>query len=180
MMEVLVSLLILAFGVIGAAGMQLTALRANTQSSYHTVALQLASEIADRMRINYSQMKEEDADNAYLSIDYDSNSGRPEPPDHLCYDGNCNAVQLAAFDVWEWQTRLYANLPGGRVRVCRDASPWDRDTRALTWHCNAGDTQGSLVIKVGWQEKEPNGELVRDGGTSFPPATVLTVTPYVR
>ena len=180
MVEVLVSLLILAVGVIGAAGMQLAALRANTQSSYHTVALQLASEIADRMRANYSQMRGEDGDNAYLSIDYDSNSGRPEPPEHLCYDGNCNAAQLAAFDIWEWMTRLHASLPGGRVRVCRDASPWDRDARALAWRCSATDTPGSLVIKVGWQEKEANGKLVRDGTASFPPAMVLTVTPYVR
>src|SRR5690606_15894095 len=50
LIEVLVAVFVLAVGVIGAAGMQLAALRTTQQSSFQTRALHLAAEMADYMR----------------------------------------------------------------------------------------------------------------------------------
>ena len=54
LIEVLIAMIILAVGLLGLAGLQATSLR-NNQSAYNrSVATQLAYDIADRMRANYS------------------------------------------------------------------------------------------------------------------------------
>src|SRR3954468_11288154 len=84
LIEVLVSVLVLAIGVIGAAGMQLTALRTSQQSAFQTAALELAADMADKMRANDSQMRR--TDNYYLSVDFRSGeNGAPAAPSAMCY-----------------------------------------------------------------------------------------------
>lgn len=180
MIEVLISILVLALGVIGAAGMQLSALRTTHQSSLQTTALQLAADMADRMRANDSQMRQPDKDNPFLAVNYRSaTDDAPEEPSKLCYADACDSDELASFDIYEWEKRIKAELPSGRVRICRDASPWDETKKALSWSCS-GDASASLVIKLGWQGKNPDGSLIKDADKDFPPAVALTVEPYIR
>ena len=180
--EVLISIFVLALGVIGAAGMQLTALRTSQQSAFQTAALELAAEMADRMRANDSQMRR--ADNHYLNVDFRSGENTdPVPPSTMCYSAgtDCSAEELAKFDIYEWERRIKAVLPGGRALICRDASPWDSGAGALTWACTgASSGSASLVVKLGWQGKNPDGTLVADAGKQFPPSVALTVEPYTR
>ena len=181
LIEVLVSVLVLALGVIGAAGMQLTAMRTTQQSEFQTLALQLAAEMADKMRANDSQMKTGGA-NPFLSVNYQSAiEGEPTAPGKLCYASACNGEELAEFDIYEWKKRVKAALPGGRVLVCRDSAPWDSAKNALTWNCSAGaGDNASLMIKIGWQGKNPDGSLIRDAVNVFPPSVALTVEPYIQ
>jgi type IV pilus assembly protein PilV len=180
MMEVLVSILVLAIGVIGAAGLQLGALRATKQSSLQTTALQLAAEMADKMRANDKQMKQ--STSLFLGVDYQSASdGEPATPAKMCYAAPCNADELAAFDIYEWEKRVKDTLPGGRAMICRDASPWDSDKNSLTWDCDGKSGNGaSYVVKVGWQARNPDGTLIQDAAKTFPPSVALTVEPYIQ
>lgn len=182
LIEVLVSMLVLAFGVIGAAGMQLAALRTSQQAGFQTVALQLASEMADKMRANDLQMKQADEISQFLAVDYKSaTDGEPAFPGISCYSSGCNATELAVFDIYEWKKRVRSALPGGRVLICRDSSPWDVGQRQLKWDCDgASGNSASIVIKIGWQGKNPDGSLVREAVNIFPPSVALTVEPYVR
>lgn len=179
LIEVLVAVLVLALGVIGAAGMQLTAMRTARQSGFQTAAVQLASELADKMRANDKQMKLADGDNPFLGLDYKSAlDGEPTPPNKLCHASNCNPGELAKFDIYEWTKRLKAALPEGRARVCRDAEPWSDSKGALTWSCTSGAGNGTaVVVKVGWQGKNPDGTLIRDAAKEFPPGVALIVEP---
>jgi type IV pilus assembly protein PilV len=183
LIEVLVSLLVLTLGVIGVAGMQLAALRTAQQSTFQTTALQLASEMADRMRANDSQMKSTGTDNQFLKVDYTAANGKPTAPAKLCYDAACNAEELARFDVYEWQNRIRSGLPAGRAVICRDASPWDTGADALTWDCQpgAGD-DAPVVIKIGWSARggNPDGSLRADRAAPLPPAVAITVKPYIQ
>jgi type IV pilus assembly protein PilV len=182
LIEVLVAVLVLALGVIGAAGMQLTAMRTSRQSGLQTVALQLASELADKMRSNDSQMKLADGDNSFLELDYQSAvDGDPPPPSKLCHSGDCNAKEAAEYDLYEWLKHLKAALPDGRAVVCRDAQPWNDSAKELNWNCTPGaGSAASLVIKLGWQGKNPDGTLIRNAAKEFPPSLALTVEPYVK
>lgn len=182
--EVLVSILVLALGVIGAAGMQLTALRTSQQSAIQTTALELATELADKMRANDRAMKASDESNLFLGIDY-TTSTAPTVPSRFCYDrsASCDAGQLAAFDIYEWEKRLKEGLPDGRAVICRDAKPWDSTAHAYKWECDGGVASvGSapLVIKIGWQGKNPDGTLIRDEKKHFPPMIAMIVEPYVN
>jgi type IV pilus assembly protein PilV len=182
MTEVLVAILVLAGGVIGAAGMQLNALRTTQQSGLHSSALQLAVEMADRMRANDSRMKQDDADNPFLSVDYDAaTDGDPIAPAAFCYASACNDEQLAVFDIYEWQRRIKAVLPGGRAVICRDATPWDEASKSFDWDCDGAAGKGaSLVIKLGWQGKNPDGSLIKDNNKLFAPSVALTIEPYIQ
>ena len=178
----MVAILIVALGVMGATGLQLAAMRTTQQAALQTIALQLASEMAEKMRANDSQMKKID-DNPFLSVDYASaTNGEPTPPVKLCYGKDCSGAELAAFEIYEWETRIRSALPDGRAKICRDILPWDSEARSYTWKCTADGKTGAapLVIKLGWQGKNPDGTLQRTTGTEFPPSVVVPVEPYVQ
>jgi type IV pilus assembly protein PilV len=184
LIEVLVSILVLALGVIGAAGMQLTALRTSQQSAIQTTALELATEMADKMRANDRAMKSDDSSNPFLGLDY-ATSVEPDVPGTLCYgkSANCDAGQLASFDIYEWKKHLRAALPAARAVICRDAKPWSSAAHGYKWECDASSTSAGaapLTIKVGWQEKNPDGSLSRNRDQQFSPAIALVVEPYVQ
>ncbi len=55
LIEVLIAMLVLAVGLLGLAGLQATSLR-NNQSAYNrSQATQLAYDLADRMRANFTE-----------------------------------------------------------------------------------------------------------------------------
>lgn len=154
LIEVLISVFVLALGVIGAAGMQLNAMRTGQQSGFQTIAVQLATEMADNMRANANQLNQDDSANPYL-ISYNSaTDANPTTPGKICYGAavTCNGAELAAFDIYEWEKRLKAALPGGRVVICRDATPWNSTDAALSWTCSytlATTNNAPFVIEVG-------------------------------
>lgn len=157
LMEVLIAMLLLAIGVIGAAGTQLTALRTRHGSALMSDGVQLASSLADRMRANATQMLRPDGANPYLRLRYDSTDGAPPAPARLCYAvADCSSDEIAQFDTYEVALALHAHYPGGRVAVCRDNALWDSASDRLTWDC-AGGAQAPLVIKLGWNAARGRG-----------------------
>lgn len=181
LIEVLISIFVLAVGVIGVAGMQLTALHTSQQSAFQTVALQLASEMADRMRANDAQMKLDDGANPFLFVDYKSSAEQSTASSKLCYAAQCDNTELAKFDIHEWGKRVATSLPGGRALICRDSMPWDSAKGALKWECNTGNS-APVVIKLGWlgKGKNPDGSLINDPKEPFPPSVAVTVKPYTK
>lgn len=179
LVEVLISILVLALGVIGAGGMQLTALRTTQQSSFQTIAMQLASEMADKMRSNNGQMKLKEGENPFLGLSYNSAiDEEPGLPGKLCYADYCSSGELAEFDIYEWKKKVKTTLPGGRVVVCRDSTPWSEGEKSLIWGCNSGSGNGAVVIKLGWHEKNPDGTLIKGPAKQFPPSVAIAVEPY--
>ena len=171
--EVLVSIVVIALGVLGAASMQLSALRTSQQSGYQTAALLLATEMAEKMRSNSRQAQLAEDVNPFLNIDYSATEGSdPSDPPVSCLStaADCDAVQLAAFDIHELKERIKSMLPQGRVRVCRDADPWDSAATAYKWPCSSSSA-APIVIKIGWHRKDPVDH--------FPPSAVVTVEPHL-
>jgi len=182
LIEVMVSVLVLGLGVIGAAGMQLAAMRTSHQSGLQSIAVQLAAELADKSRANDGQMKSKDADNPFVGLSFrQSVDGMPGAPAKFCYSASCDSRELADFDIYEWKKRLASALPDARAVVCRDAQPWNDTQRSLVWECQGGTSvAASLVIKVGWQAKNPDGSLISDTAKESPPVVAFTVEPYIQ
>jgi type IV pilus assembly protein PilV len=179
LIEVLIAILLLAAGAVGAAGMQLSSLRGLQHSKFRTAAVELASEMADKMRANSTQMKS--AANPFVGVDFQASPNEsPEAPS-LCYGAgaNCDSNALAKFDLYEWKVRIAQELPSGRAVICRDGNPWGGSGGGLRWECTApGSDDFGLVIKLGWAEKGPDGKLVGDGAVL--PQVVIAVEPYVK
>ncbi|MES2900595.1 MAG: type IV pilus modification protein PilV [Pseudomonadota bacterium] len=169
LVEVLVAVLVLAIGILGAAGAQVAALRTRQGTGLMSGGVQLASALADHMRANAA--RESGAVSPYLQLAYDADAdGAPVAPGFTCYAGSaCTAAQMAAFDVHEAKLELYTRFPGGRIVVCRDATVWAESRRALSWEC-AGDASAPVVIKLGWRGQ-------RTGATAdgLPPAPALAL-----
>lgn len=189
LIEVLISVFVLALGVIGAAGMQLVALRTGQQSGLQTVAIQLATEMADNMRQNAKQMQRDDSENPYLFEYNTATDGKPVAPGKFCYGTNCTSEELADFQIYEWKMRLYldstlpgdSGLPGGRVVICPDEKPWNATDGKLDWTCTktlAVANSVPYVVKVGWQGKDVGSDkkLLKNQ----PPSVAITVQPYVK
>ena len=150
LIEVLVAVLLVAIGILGAAGAQVAALRTRQGTGLMSGGVQLASALADQLRA--TARRQAGPVNPYLPLSYDADSeGAPVPPGFACFAGSaCTAAQMAAFDVHEAKLALYSRFPGGRIVVCRDAAVWAQSERALSWEC-AGDASAPVVIKLGWR-----------------------------
>ncbi|MFT5532101.1 MAG: type IV pilus assembly protein PilV [Burkholderiaceae bacterium] len=171
LLEVLISLLVLAFGVLGVLTLLLFSVRVAQQVDAESVALHLANEIADQLRGRASTT-------ALAQFDYDaalSPASTSAASSDRCYGlfDACNTNQLATFMADEWRARIKTRLPTGRVRICRDAAPWQMGTNSPRWECDAGTTASApLWIKIGWQGRSSFGD---DRSISNGPQLVLHV-----
>ncbi len=147
LVDVLVSLLLLSVGVLGAAHMQLVALRSTRQAAFHQLGLQLASEAADQVRTFPAA-----GANPWLALDF-SNGDAVTLPARQCHGGsNCDPGELAEFSAYELKLRLQQALPQGRILICRDAAPWDAATGKAGWNCNTAGGTAPVVVKLGWRD----------------------------
>lgn len=177
--EVLISMLLLAVGVIGAAGMQLTALSSAQQSGFRTTALHLAADMADRLRARSMHETLDDRTNPYFNMGVGSIDNAGSASGATCHarTASCTPAELARADIQDWESRIGIALPGGRAVICRDTTPWDFRTRQYLWTCD-GASNAPVVIKIGWHDKpvENGASPAVEKDTS--PAVVLSVAAF--
>jgi type IV pilus assembly protein PilV len=176
LVEVLISMIVISIGLLGAAGMQLTSMQTVQHSAHQAFATQLAADMANQIRANHTASSK-DEQTPYLSLDY--KAGNPIiAPNVQCMSAqeNCNTTELANFFIHEWQKKISENLPQGRVLVCRDVKPWDRSVNRYKWECNDGENGNTpIVIKLGWHEKKINQGQQVDEEKNNPPLVALVV-----
>lgn len=114
LIEVLITVIVLAIGLLGLAGLQLNGLRF-THSAYQTSQATIAAyDIIDRMRVNRP---------AAESGSYDIALGvTPSAANCTGAGVNCSAVTLATADLGEWKQSIAALLPSGDGSVQRNGS----------------------------------------------------------
>jgi type IV pilus assembly protein PilV len=116
LLEVLVSLVILAIGLLGIAKLMLFSSHANDSAYLRSQATALAYEILDDMRAN-----RQEAINTPLT--YTTAAAAPAlPPGAMCVGlGSCNSpTQVGLYDVYQWGLHLRAPagaLPNGQGSV---------------------------------------------------------------
>jgi type IV pilus assembly protein PilV len=150
MLEVLVSMLVIAVGLLGMAGLQIQSLRQGQSAYYRSVATQLAYDMGDRMRGNLAGV----LDNRYNRTGLNTDYGEAVT---ACTDtAGCTSTDLAKNDAYEWQELVKALLPGGEAIVCIDSEPDDGDS-GTSHSCNgtipADPNQRPMhAIKIWWND----------------------------
>jgi type IV pilus assembly protein PilV len=140
LIEVLISVVILAGGLLGLAALQAASLK-NNQSAYNRgLATQLAYNMADRIRANTAG-----------SATYTTTlpSAATVKPNCLTTTG-CSQTDMATNDLKEWDTDL-KTLPGGEGRVCFDTTPND-GTAATVASSACNGTGVTYAIKIWWDD----------------------------
>ncbi|MGF2736551.1 type IV pilus modification protein PilV [Marinobacter sp. DUT-1] len=130
LIEILVTVFILAIGLLGLAGLILEGMRNNQGAYLRTQASILAYDMADRMRAN----KERASDYA----DFSTDGATTTLPGCASEDTGCTPAGQAQVDLVEWTRQIQgvgsdmALLPGGVGTIQHDAAT-SRYTITVTW-----------------------------------------------
>ena len=182
MIEVLVAIVILAFGMLGTVGMQAFALQANRDARLQAQAIVLARELAEMMRGNKEiAVKTTSTDNPYLV------SAMTMATPVYCMSitnattGCTTSADVASAEMTDWLTRVAAELPDARVTVCFDGAPFDANGLPQ-WTCNATGADEIVYIKIGWtragtdRSQTGSAALERASDTGSRPYVIFPVT----
>ena len=125
LLEVLVSVLLMSFGVLALAGMQAYSVAAQKNAANRATAGALAAELAELVRLNPLALAGEKYDVALMTT-----ADLPIGPAALCDFPDCTAESQAARDLATFQGRVRALLPRGGVELAR---PAENTTQADIW-----------------------------------------------
>ncbi|MCK5727747.1 MAG: type IV pilus modification protein PilV [Methylococcales bacterium] len=114
LIEILISMIVLAIGLLGLAGLQMTGLRNNLSSYHRTQATQLAYDMADRMRVNIANAKL-GSNSIYVRKTPPSNAQKQTAC--LTISGTCTPIHMAEQDLFEWNEHIIQKLPNGRGKI---------------------------------------------------------------
>lgn len=169
LVEVLISIVVLSFGLLGAVGLQSFSLKSNREGRLQSAASTLAREYAEMMRGNKQiGLNISKAVNPYLLDDKTIKVAADLPSSWAyCLNTGCQSStdtaadlptvqkKVAESEVIEWLARVQGELPSAWVRVCFDDQPFDSNGLPK-WDCTppaSGATENSIiVIKMGWTQ----------------------------
>ncbi|WP_266156430.1 type IV pilus modification protein PilV [Dyella silvatica] len=155
LIEVLVAVLVVSIGLLGIASTLLTATSSATSSYVRQQAVQYTYDILERMRANASVAHDPTSGNPYIVAAAAAGSA----PSPNCSTATCTPAQMAAFDVWQWQSGLQADVPGGLGSVAVSAGT---------------DNTTIVTITVTWSDQPAQTTLSR--GTLSSTSTLSTPT----
>jgi type IV pilus assembly protein PilV len=124
--EVMVAFVILSVGMLGIASLYVTTLRSSGSAISRMQAVNLASDMADRIRSN-----------RFARVAYE---GVGAEKDCMGIDKNCSQEDMAANDVFLWQQQIDLLLPGNPQGTVDYAVP------------TAADAPDNYTITVSWKE----------------------------
>jgi len=156
MLETLISILILSFGLLGIAGIYIAGVQNNKSASLRTLATQQAYDMADRMRANLAGLTVPLPARPY----YDLPTAAQKTD---CYTTtNCSPQDMAQNDYYEWNNAASSTsnqrvLPGGFGIICLDTTPNDGtwNGTVVNHQCDGNGT--AYAIKVWWIDDRRSG-----------------------
>jgi type IV pilus assembly protein PilV len=146
MMEVLVSMLVIALWLLGSAGMQAGMFKLQKSAGSRLTAMALATELSESMQANLGGAK---AGSYALAADA-TLSGETD-----CTAQHCSSTDLAAYDLRTWKSRVTSNLSTGAANVAYStASGLPTYTITISWaeprgrqtYSSAGNTETATFV----------------------------------
>jgi len=159
LIEVLVAILILSFGMLSLGSMLAYAVQLPKLAGYRAMAATLATSHIERMRSNITGFTNGD----YIeNLSYDASIDLPDLAD--CAYPDCTTASLAAMDTAYTNQALRRELPAGGMRVERDTA--------------AGATDGNLWII--WNEPTTFASLNPTNSDNCPTQVAVYTDPKPR
>ena len=178
MVEVLISIVVLSFGLLGVAGLQAASLKYGRIARQQSTAVSLARELADMMRGNPGAASLASG-NPYFG-DF-SGASIPAAGTATCLDvgSACtNGNTIAAAQLTDWLIRVGQALPEARAVICDDTTPYNSSNGLPQWTCTASSSGNfTAVIKLGWTQETTDKAIQQAGDTNARPFVILPVTP---
>jgi type IV pilus assembly protein PilV len=156
LMEALIALFLVAFGLLAMAGMQLRALTETRNSGARNTAAQLATDLLDRMLVNGGARAVSPAFSPYLAA-----WGGVAAPATNCLNSPCDGSQLARFDLWQVKSAVSQQLPEGDLMVFRSPTDANQIGVLFRWRRLAAQRESTALSAV--QQLFAAADEVRDG-----------------
>lgn len=138
LLEVLIAILVLSFGLLGMLGMITNGLKMTSSSNYRTIAAEQLTAMADMINANPSLIT------AYAALTDSATA-------NCLKTAGCSTAQLPNNDYSLWLSNLKTNLaqmlPSGTGIVCLDKDP--ADGNSSDFKCSG---TGRLTVKICWNE----------------------------
>lgn len=155
LVEVLVSIVVLSFGLLGMVGMQAAALKSNREARLQSSGVVLARELAEMIRGNKAVGVLTGTANPYLgSFTSPLTATTPFYCLNVGTTACADATKVANAQMTEWLARVDAELPGARVAVCYDSAPFNANG-IPQWTCGTA-AGGVITVKIGWTRGSTN------------------------
>jgi type IV pilus assembly protein PilV len=136
LIESLVALVVISVGMIGIAALYGQGLRASSTAFYRTHAVNLASDMADRIRVN----RRGNASYGGASANNGCDPGG---------GANCTPAQMAAHDKFVWEGQVAALLPAGAGVVQFAGTTPPTYTIRVTWtETGVGATTHQIAVRI--------------------------------
>jgi len=123
LLEMMIAVLIMSFGVVGAALLMAATVQYNKTTQYQMVAQQIANQLAESMRANTDGFMAD----AYAKADTYSSSISAASIPSCAVSSACTISEIANIDKTKTANTLIQSLPGGDFNVQRT------DSRADIW-----------------------------------------------
>ena len=136
LIEILISLLVIATGILGLTGLQANSLASNRTAYYRTQATILAYDIIDKQRANKAEAL---ADNYVIDLNTTA-------PTTTCTT-SCTTADITAMDLTQWRNSLSTELPGGNGSITPVA----------------GDIEGAYQVTVQWALENQTADTITSG-----------------
>jgi type IV pilus assembly protein PilV len=166
LIEVMIALIVLVLGVLGAAAMTLNALKDNKQSGLRSQASALAYEVSDLMRMSGPTQE--------LVF-----TGGAPTSSASCWTTGCSPASMAQNDYYEWNQKLAgtgAVLPNATAKICRDVA--NLTSTAAGYATCDGLATSPLVVKMKWDEKNNNARDASSPTAVTVAYLVVPIQPY--
>ena len=129
LIEVLITISVLSFGLLGIAGLQISAI-ANTHIAYqYSQAASLAQSIAENLRANQAA--------AVAGLYQHSPDAKAPAINKKCSAASCTAAEMAAWNIATWHTALNENLPESRLSITCPTTCSSQSIRLITIYWDA-------------------------------------------
>ena len=147
MLEVMIAVLILAIGLLGVAGLQVTSKRSNYEAVQRTTATMLIRDLIERLRANEVQL------DAYTN----TGAGRTFSPSTgisttvtNCFGtgANCDNATMANYDLYEWE-RALAGITETDSTDTNNVGGLVLPTACIT--VPAGMPAGTINVAIAWR-----------------------------
>ena len=148
MIEVLVSMLIIAMWLLASAGMQVGMFKLHKSADYRLKAIALATELGERMEANGVE-----AQAGSYALEADATVTAPSD----CAQVACSPANLAKYDLKQWSDRVSSAMIVDTVTVTHDTTA----------------AQPTYSIRISW--KEPRGRQTYSATGSTETATYTTI-----
>ncbi|WP_181880993.1 type IV pilus modification protein PilV [Crenobacter cavernae] len=180
LLEVLVALFVLGFGLLALAAVQLRTYSTTREAEYQSIAALHAEGLAEAMRANPKRTGVASEPWQWSHYVESTPGSAATAPSQTCsnYDAttqafgsgsqNCNQNQVAAYDLYLFKSRLESAFPQAQ-EVKATVCPTNDLSVAPTLSALACDVSGALAIKIVWRAKigrEVNRQMSGDANAS--------------